>query len=516
MRPFFIVVAASLILGGCSSAPKSAEALIVSDEQAIALAQTITQEELKEHLFIYASDDFEGRETGTKGQKIAVDYLVDYYNNLGIAPAQGTKDYLQKVPVSYTTAPVGTIVVGETELELGNTVVSFTPASGDFSLVYVGYGIVEESIDSYQDVDVTGKIVIARAGEPVSEDEIFTLTGTKEYSKWSNRSEALPKRIEAAKAKGAEGIIYIDDTNFDRFNRYFAYMRRNNSGQMRLDTGENELFNAVLKEEQLSVFGLEQSDYTSKSLDRSINLSIEGGAKEIDTENVVAIIEGTDTPEEYVVISSHLDHIGINSDGSINNGADDDGSGTVALLEIAQAFKAAKEQGLGPKRSIVFLHVTGEEKGLLGSEYYTDIEPLYPLDQTVANLNIDMIGRIDPEREGNRNYIYLIGSDKLSTELHELSEAVNEKFTQIELDYTYNDENDPNRFYYRSDHYNFAKNNIPIIFYFNGTHEDYHKEGDTPDKINYDLLENRSRLVFHTAMEVANRANPVVVDKAVE
>jgi Zn-dependent M28 family amino/carboxypeptidase len=167
-----------------------------------------------------------------------------------------------------------------------------------------------------------------------------------------------------------------------------------------------------------------------------------------------------------------------------------------------------------PKRSVVFLHVTGEEKGLLGSRYYTDVDPVFPLDQTVANLNIDMIGRIDPKREGNRNYIYLIGSDKLSSELHTLSENINSKYTNIELDYSYNDENDPNRFYYRSDHYNFAKNNIPIIFYFNGTHADYHRPGDTPDKINYDLLKNRAQLVFHTAWEIANRDTRLVVDKA--
>ena len=155
-----------------------------------------------------------------------------------------------------------------------------------------------------------------------------------------------------------------------------------------------------------------------------------------------------------------------------------------------------------------------KKKDYLGSQYYTDVDPIVPLDQTVTDLNIDMIGRIDPKREGDRNYIYLIGSDKLSNELHELSEEVNQEYMNIELDYTYNDENDPNRFYYRSDHYNFAKNNIPIIFYFNGTHEDYHRPGDTPDKINYDLLENRTRLVFYTAWEVANRATRIVVDKA--
>ena len=149
----------------------------------------------------------------------------------------------------------------------------------------------------------------------------------------------------------------------------------------------------------------------------------------------------------------------------------------------------------------------------MGSQYYTDHDPVFPLEKTVANLNIDMIGRIDPKREGDRNYVYLIGSDKLSQELHDLSEEVNTKYTQIELDYKYNDENDPNRFYYRSDHYNFAKNNIPVIFYFNGTHDDYHQTSDTPDKIQYDLLTKRTRLIFHTAWEVANREGRITADK---
>ena len=149
---------------------------------------------------------------------------------------------------------------------------------------------------------------------------------------------------------------------------------------------------------------------------------------------------------------------------------------------------------------------------MLGSKYYTDNDPVFPLSQTVANLNIDMIGRIDPKHEGKGNYVYIIGSDKLSTELHELSEEVNEKYAQLNFDYTYNDENDPNRFYYRSDHYNFAKNNVPIIFYFSGTHKDYHRPGDTPDKINYDLLENRARLIFYTAWEIANREARIEID----
>ena len=231
-----------------------------------------------------------------------------------------------------------------------------------------------------------------------------------------------------------------------------------------------------------------------------------------DSENVLAFIKGSEKPEEIIVISAHLDHVGVEN-GKIYNGADDDGSGTVAVLEIAEAFKMAADAGKGPKRSILFLHVTGEEKGLLGSKYYTE-NPTFPLANTVCNLNIDMIGRIDKFHKEDPNYVYLIGSDKLSTELHTLSEDINKKYTNIALDYKYNDENDPNRFYYRSDHYNFAKHNIPIIFYFNGTHADYHQPTDTPDKINYELLENRAKLVFHTAWEVANKETRIIADKA--
>lgn len=258
-----------------------------------------------------------------------------------------------------------------------------------------------------------------------------------------------------------------------------------------------------------STHGIEQAKGTV-NYTQPMKLNIKG--VEVETENVAAVIEGSMFPEEYIVISSHLDHIGIKN-GQINNGADDDGSGTVALLEIAEAFKNAADAGQGPKRSLIFLHVTGEEKGLLGSKYYAN-NPLYPLAQTMTNLNVDMIGRTDPKREDkDPNYIYLIGADRLSQDLHDISEAANTKYTQFKLDYTFNDEKDPNRFYYRSDHYNFAKNNIPVIFYFSGTHEDYHKPGDTPDKIMYDLLAKRTQLIFYTAWDLANRVNKIRLNK---
>ncbi|MBA5629923.1 M28 family metallopeptidase [Moheibacter lacus] len=231
-----------------------------------------------------------------------------------------------------------------------------------------------------------------------------------------------------------------------------------------------------------------------------------------DTENVLGFIQGSEKPEEIIVISAHYDHVGVKN-GEVYNGADDDGSGSVAILEIANAFKKAEKAGFQPKRSILFLHVTAEEIGLLGSKFYTDMQPVFPLENTVANLNTDMIGRIDDAHLGNENYVYLIGSDKLSKELHKLSEEINQKYVGLELDYTYNDENDPNRFYYRSDHYNFAKNYIPIIFYFNGVHADYHQPSDTPDKINYNALAKRTKLIFATAWELANRENRILVDK---
>ncbi|MDO5509292.1 MAG: M28 family peptidase [Weeksellaceae bacterium] len=227
--------------------------------------------------------------------------------------------------------------------------------------------------------------------------------------------------------------------------------------------------------------------------------------------NVIAYIPGTDMAHEVVVLSAHLDHLGFNEQG-IFNGADDNGSGTIAIMQIAKAFKKAELLGVKPRRTMVFLHVTGEEKGLYGSHYYAE-NPLFPMENTITNLNIDMIGRVDDLRKGkNEDYLYLIGSEMLSKELKEIAVKVNQKHFNMEYDFKYDEPNDPNRFYYRSDHYNFAKNNVPAIFYFNGTHEDYHKVTDTPDKINYPLLTRRTKLIFATAWELVHRDRRPALD----
>ena len=341
-------------------------------------SQSITSDDLKELLMKFASDEFEGREAGKQGQKLAVNFIRDFYKKNNINPAKGTEDYFQKMQI-----------------------------------------------------DLPGKMV------------------TLPYQ--------YPDSVRG----------YVGEESLERLKNFMPE--------------SNDL-----------------KDITD--IDTVVN-----------SENVAAIIEGSEYPDQYIVITAHLDHVGKRGE-DIYNGADDDGSGSVALLEIAQAFKLAKEDGNGPKRSIVILHVTAEEKGLLGSEFYTDY-PLYPLEQTITNLNVDMIGRTDPNRgSDNDRYIYLIGSDRLSTMLHETSERINKETVNLELDYTFNAPDDPNNFYERSDHFNFAKNNIPVIFYFSGTHEDYHGPGDTPDKIRYDLLTERTKLIFNTAWEIANMENKIVVD----
>jgi len=229
------------------------------------------------------------------------------------------------------------------------------------------------------------------------------------------------------------------------------------------------------------------------------------------SENVLAYIKGSEFPNEVVVISAHYDHLGMKED-EVYNGADDNASGSSALLELAQSFQLAKKQGKGPKRSILFLHLTGEEIGLYGSKFYIE-NPIFSLDSTIVDLNIDMVGRVDAEHFDNKEYIYLIGSNRLSQDLHKLSEKTNKKYTHLKLDYTFNELDDPYNYYKRSDHYNFAKENIPVIFYFNGSHADYHRTTDTADKIDFELLALRTKLVFYTAWEIANREDRLVLDE---
>ena len=514
MKKTFLLVSIMLLVFSCKKE--------ATQEDIANYGGTITEQELKDHLYTYASDEFEGRDTGEPGQKKAVEYIKKHYESLGINSLIDG-NYFQNVPLSITKTPKVAMSVNGKSFEYFDDFIA--PSGGDTGeistsdVMFVGYGIDDAKYSDYKGLDVKGKVVVARSGEPTDRSGNNIITGDKKASKWSNGRQSMGSKTQAAKENGAKALFYMDADMFDRYSKFFKD-REANGGSNSLSLpkqkdAEAPMYFFLMSEKMGDAFVRNIAKSTKPaSVGTKLDMNFTSVTEAKSSENVAAIIKGSEKPDEYIIISAHLDHVGVNAKGEIFNGADDDGSGTVSLLEIAQAFKTAADNGHGPKRSVIFLHVTGEEKGLLGSRYYTDYEPLVPLANTVADLNIDMVGRIDPKREGDRNYVYLIGSDKLSTDLHNISEEVNKKYTNIELDYTYNDENDPNRFYYRSDHYNFAKNNIPIIFYFNGTHDDYHRASDTPDKINYDLLENRSRLVFYTAWELANRADRIVVDKA--
>lgn len=510
----FLTIATILASCGTSNTSSTVKNKSKIAKNPTTYAETITASDLKTLLYTYASDEYKGRETGEEGQKMAVNFIKQHYIEDGIPAAKSDGDYFQNVPLEIMSpADVRFSIKGKTYEGL-EELVSLTP-SMDTSInaneiVYAGYGIEDKNYSDYKNIDVKDKIVLFKSGEPKSTDGIFAVSGTNEGSQWSSYREQFSLKREVAEKKGAKAVLFYYPKIYPMLKARFG----SSSGRMSLVTYANEMLFFIVNENisKALVKDIETND-TAKSISVDFSLDYKNKSKQIASENVAAIIRGNEKPNEYIIISAHLDHEGVKN-GEIYNGADDDGSGTVAIIEMAQAFAKAESEGNGPKRSIVFLNVTAEEKGLLGSKYYTDINPIFPLADTVANLNIDMIGRLDPKREKkNRNYVYLIGSDKLSTELHKVSEMINAKYMNIDLDYKFNEDNDPNRFYYRSDHYNFAKNNVPVIFYFNGTHEDYHKPGDTPDKIQYDLLENRTRLVFYTAWELANRDARIALDK---
>jgi len=504
-----------LVMIGCVTNYNSADKKKTKNIDPVPYGETITEAELKTHLYTYASDEFEGRDTGEPGQKKAVAYLRDEYKTLDIAAAQKDGNYFQNVPLQKGSDLKSELTINGKDFPFGDQFLTYVANEKSVKNIseieYIGYGIDDDKYSDYKGRNLEGKVVLIKIGEPKNADGTYIISGTEEASKWSAYlRQQMSSKVNAARENKVKGLFFYVADNFSRFQAQFKYVKNNSRMKLKSNKTSDFFYYFLNSEAAKAMHPTIADNETAKKITVNTKLTIADEIEEINSENVAAIIKGDEKPEEYIIISAHLDH-------EVYNGADDDGSGTVAILEIAEAFKKAKAEGNGPKRSIVFLHVTGEEKGLLGSRYYTDQSPIFPLENTVTNLNIDMIGRIDPKRtKGDRNYIYLIGSDKLSTELHEVSEAVNKKYTNIELDYTFNDENDKNRYYYRSDHYNFAKNNIPVIFYFNGTHDDYHRPTDTADKINYDLLTNRARLVFYTAWELANRENRVAVDKATE
>ncbi len=464
-------------------------------------AATITPSELKKKLTVIASADMEGRETAMPGQKKAAAYIEAYFKKIGLRPGAGTGYQLQFPVYQDSVTSVVLNINGEAlQQNKDFTLQTSSFVSGNWSakdIVFASYGLSDTINNNFDGLDVKNKWVMVIDGTPA--DMVNTPEATSYPNYFANRLKP-----SAIKAKGVKGLFIITKA-------LPTGATASLKGNMYVDKKSNTIpVIYITKEVAASILKQPLDSFTKlKETVRGIypamlSFNEEKTTLNLNSSDVIGVLPGTDKKDEYVFVTGHYDHLGKQGN-VIYYGADDDGSGTTSVLQIANAFMQAKKNGNGPRRTMVFMTVSGEEKGLWGSEYYTD-HPQFPLAQTDVDLNIDMVGRIDPDYKGDSlNYVYTIGEDKLSSDLFPISDSINKKYINLQLDRRFNDPKDPNRFYYRSDHYNFAKNGVPVIFYFNGVHADYHKPTDTVDKINFDLMAKRDKLVFYTAWAMANR-----------
>ncbi len=453
-------------------------------------AKTITVEDLKRHLYVVAGPEMEGRETATEGQRRAAAYIEGEFKRIGLQPGNNGS-YHQPFSLFQDSLTGARLEVNGQAFQLDrdfNANLGNQATTLRFSEVVV---VGANATDALSNADLAGKLVmVLPSGSSAGTSSRFNAGGT----------------LAVLRTKGVAGILTVSSsyprtTPANLKGGMSIYEFKKAYAPQQFIVSEN-VARAIVKD----YAAVQTAASALKTYTANVLLEVQKTTNKLESSNVLGILPGTDLKDEYLVITAHYDHEGKRGDSVIYYGADDDGSGTVSVIELAEAFAKAKKAGKGPRRSIVFMTVSAEEKGLLGSAYYGD-NPIFPLEKTTANLNIDMIGRIDPKRTvgDSLNYVYVVGDDKLSTDLRPISEAANNKYTKLELDYKYNAPDDKEFIYYRSDHYNFAKNGVPIIFYFNGTHDDYHRPTDTPDKINYPLLAKRAKLVFYTAWEMANR-----------
>lgn len=506
----------AIVMAGCSFA-------FAQKDNVSKFASTITVADLQKHLGIIAGAEMEGRETGTAGQRKAAAYIESQFAAMGLLHPASLKSYQQLYPLYQDSLMLVEFTVNNKPAVYGTDYL--TPLNGNengsFSgsqVVFVGYGIDDPNYNDYANLNVTGKIVAFFPGEPKKEGKYFISANTR-GSEWT--FPGINKKLAAAAARGAVGAIVINPAqetfsqrSIDNSKQTNVYYPRKDDGRKRINyavishafarTIMPATFDTLLKQVKGSVlFSNERSEGQT-----AVSFKFQKLRNTINASNVIGIIEGTDKKDEYVFLTGHYDHLGTH-DGKIYYGADDDGSGTVGVIEMAEAFAKAKAAGKGPRRTLVFMTVSGEEKGLWGSEYYSE-NPIYPLDKTSADLNTDMVGRIDTERKtaDTMNYVYVVGHDKLSSELPGINEEANNKSSKLTLDYKFDDVNDPNRIYFRSDHYNFARKGVPVLFFYDGMlKSDYHKPTDTVEKISWSLYEKRVRLIFTTAWEIANRDN---------
>jgi hypothetical protein len=484
-----------------------------SQNTALDFSNSISQDSIREYLYTLTADSMEGRETGKRGQRIAAEFIKSKYSSWGLRPmgdsivngSVGEKGYFQNHSITPRANKGKNLVVKGKEFLFGRDFY-YSDSKTDTLLNFNEFIFIGSDSRKAMVSDKMAWPVILRSEKYKNKNLVL----------FDADSASIPADLFNPDQTSYPSSVFIVTTKQAlRSQLHLTKLRAdNNNTHIFLITEDvaDTLFKAGQYNKLKKSF-LKKSKVKSGKFSCPVSIKRIAVTEGMRGQNVVAFIPGTDRQNETVVVSAHYDHLGIR-DSLIHPGADDDASGTSAVIEMARIFTKAQNQGRGPRRNILFLNVSGEEKGLLGSAWFVS-NPTIPLQSIVADLNIDMIGRTDSihDSTGVKNYVYVIGADKLSSELQQINENQNSLGPKLELDYKYNSPDDPNRFYRRSDHYNFAKNNIPIIFYFDGKHADYHKPSDTPDKINYELLTQRARLVFLTAWELANRNVRLVIDK---
>lgn len=512
---------------------------MAQDQNAIKFSAPVNKDRAYQHLSILASDEYEGRETGTKGGWMAAEYIKKQFQSFGlVGPVKGGKDpYLQAVGISAKKLAGVSLKVGsQTKENLKDFYIlaQSVPAAGfnvkASSIIFAGYGLNKDDFNEYAGQNVAGKVVVIFAtGDPTAKAPAQPNQGRRAQSSVGSQQAKIKYLTE----NKAAAVLVINERVDALSDAQRAYLAEGSADLKRAD-GQNKntlpvvnigtaVANQILAGANTTLEEVKKKiAETLKPATTVINIPVALTAKlveqDIKADNVLGFLEGSDPKlkNEVVVVTGHYDHIGLvtdpNATDKVNNGADDDGSGTTGVLMLAEAFAKAKKEGHGPKRSILFMTVCGEEKGLWGSEWYSE-HPIFPLENTITNLNIDMIGRGDDNRPGDNNFVYIIGSNMLSDDLDRIGKKANTDYVNIVLDEKYNNRTDPNRFYYRSDHYNFAKHGIPVIFYFNGVHKDYHQPGDEVSKIDFPMLAKRAQLVYYTAWELANGEKRPVVNK---
>jgi len=502
----------------------------------------ITTQQLHEYLSFIASDILQGRDTPSRGQELAAKFIATHLAQWGFKGAGDSGTFFQNIALlrSKIIPPKTTITINRREFFYGKDFIS-TPVATNISapLVFVknGYMIKGKNINPYEGIDVKGKIVVIEGGLPkgITMGDLAGKRGVDydippNYA--MNHGAAAVIAIPSARAleNWTDG-----ERNYAEKGEISVLKFRNTENQpVAAITASEEFINALFEKEKTGVQTMwkrSSADSVSSfefSPETKVTLSISTYSDTATAKNIVAVLEGADKKlrKEYVAFGAHYDHIGtsspVNGD-SINNGADDDGSGTVGLLACAEAFA----KGTRPKRSLLFVWHTAEEKGLKGSKYFTQF-PTVPLSNIVTQINIDMIGRSLPDRQAGkpdsgagsdnvemsgRNEVFVIGSNMMSSELGKLSEDVNNSFLHLKLNYLFDNPLHPLKLFYRSDHYNYAKNNIPIIFYFDGIHEDYHQPSDEIEKIDFEKLASVTKTVFALGWKLANLPKRPVIDK---